>query len=67
MSVDKVALIRERIELQNAYREYVAQNGFDYQEYVCAQPGSFYHTYKTRLAEINAVLAPELKYQRGVD
>ncbi len=61
-AAEKEALIRERIELQNAYRNYVAQNGFNYQEYLSPAPGSFYDTYRRRLEEINTVLAPALKY-----
>ena len=64
MSADKAALVRERIELQNAYRDYVAQNGFDYQQYLSPPPGSFFETYKQRLAEINEVLAPALRHSR---
>lgn len=62
MSQDKKALIEERINLQNEYRDYLAKNGFNYEEYLTPPPGSFYERYKRRTAEIDAVLAPELHY-----
>jgi hypothetical protein len=65
MSQDKKALIEERIKLQNEYRDYLAKNGFDYEEYLTAPPGSFYERYRKRLAEIDAVLSPELDYWSG--
>ena len=62
MSTQTETLSKERIQLQNEYREHIAKNGFDYMQYLNPPAGSFYEKYKTRLAEIDAVLAPELKY-----
>lgn len=67
MSQDRDALIRERIELQNAYRDYVARNGFDYSEYVSPPPDSFFDRYRRRVAEINAVIAPALRYSSEIE
>jgi len=62
MSENRDALAKERLQLQNEYREYNARNGFDYRAYLNPPPGHFYQRYKQRIAEIDAVLAPELKY-----
>lgn len=61
MSEDREALARERVELDRRYREYIATHGFNYREFVDPSPGSFIDLYKRRTAEIDAVLAPELK------
>lgn len=65
MSEDRAALIKERLALQKEYRDYVAKNGFSYQEYVAPPAGSFVEKYHKRLAEIDAVLSPELHYWQG--
>ncbi|SCZ52633.1 hypothetical protein [Thiohalomonas denitrificans] len=61
MSDHREELMRERLELAEQYRDYIAQNGFNYREYITPSPGSFTERYKRRSAAIDAVLAPELR------
>lgn len=56
MSENLVETCNELGNLQREYRDYVAKNGFDYQEYVNPKPGSFMERYKARLAELNSAL-----------
>lgn len=62
MSAKREDLVKERLELQQEFEKYNAENGFDYQAYVVPPSGHFYEKYKSRLREIDDVLAPELKY-----
>lgn len=51
-----------RIELQNNFAKYTAENEFSYQEWLNPAPGSFFESYKKEMDEINAKIAPELTY-----
>lgn len=55
-------LSQRRIVLQNEFSQYVANNGFSYEEWLNPPAGSFFESYKKELDEINAQIAPELGY-----
>ncbi|KPJ91822.1 MAG: hypothetical protein AMJ53_10655 [Gammaproteobacteria bacterium SG8_11] len=55
-------MVTAHLKLQKEFRDYIAKHGFDYAEFSSPSPGSFYADYRKRKAEIDAVIAPELKY-----
>jgi len=55
-------IVTANLKLQKEFRDYIAKHEFDFAEYSSPSPGSFYADYKKRKAEIDAVIAPELKY-----
>lgn len=55
-------LSARRIELQNAFAKYTAENEFSYEEWLNPAAGSFFESYKKEMDEINAQVAPALTY-----
>lgn len=62
MDQDREALVRERTELNQQLRDYFATHGFSYRDYLDPSPDSWLAQYHARIAEIDAVLSPELTY-----
>lgn len=58
-------LVKERLQLQQALREYFQKEGFDYRTYTNPPPDSWMAQYRQRIKEIDAILAPELHYWQG--
>lgn len=61
MSADQSQWIKEHLELQREFKEYVDKNGFDYAAYCGPAPGSFYERYRKRWAEVTNKLTTPLR------
>lgn len=58
---DQKQLVQEHLKLQNEFREYVRQNGFNYGEYAAPPPGSFYESYRKRWTELTRKITTPLR------
>ncbi|MCG6872705.1 MAG: hypothetical protein LJE84_10465 [Gammaproteobacteria bacterium] len=53
-------LVREHLELQREFNQYVREHGFKVGEYHAPPPGSFLERYRKRWLEITHLLTPAL-------
>ncbi|BAS67815.1 MAG: hypothetical protein DSY43_07040 [Gammaproteobacteria bacterium] len=63
VSKESNELSAQRIALQNTFKVFNEENGFNYEEWVNPPAGHFYEGYKKELDEINNKMAPPLQYQ----
>lgn len=55
-------LVEEKLKLDREFQEYVAKNGFDYAQYCAPAPGSWYESYRQRVAAIEDKMLTKLEY-----
>lgn len=60
VAVDQKRLVEEHLKLQNEFRAYVRQHGFNYGEYAAPPPGSFYESYRKRWTELTRKITTPL-------
>lgn len=60
VAVDQKQLVEEHLKLQNEFRDYVRQHGFNYGEYTAPPPGSFYESYRKRWTELTRKITTPL-------
>ncbi|MCS6787244.1 MAG: hypothetical protein NZ524_09475 [Thiobacillaceae bacterium] len=55
-TASKSEIIRQKLALDEEFRQYVKQHGFDAAEYFAPTPGSWYESYLNRRKELEAQL-----------
>lgn len=52
----RAQMVKEHLELQKEFMDYVGKNGFDSAAFYSPQPGSFFERYRKRWEEISLAI-----------
>ncbi|MCX7898180.1 MAG: hypothetical protein N2441_09950 [Rhodocyclaceae bacterium] len=60
--MDHAQVIQEKLKLDQEFRAYVAEHGFDYAQYCAPTPGSWYESYRKRVKALEDQMLTKLEY-----